>query len=69
MIDNALLTEMIARQKRETLELGFRHAEAIEAARAGAPRTGVRTAIASLLARIAMRIDAAASDRAFSAQR
>lgn len=69
MIDNALLSEMIARQKRETLEQGLQHALVIEAARANAPRSGMRTALASVLTRIAMRIDAAASARAFTAQR
>ena len=69
MIDNALLSEMIATQKHAMLEQELEHAELIEEARASAPRSGVRTAIASMLTRAAMRLDAAASARAISAQR
>jgi hypothetical protein len=68
MVDNALLSEMIATEKQHSLEMGIRRSQVLELARAEARPSGIRTAIAGALTRIAMRIDSAASARAISAR-
>ena len=68
-MDHALLTELIALQQQAVLERHVHETEMLELALADEPRLGVRGTVARLLTAIAMRLDAAASRRALTANR
>ena len=69
MLDNLLLTEVLAEQKRRDIELRITRGHLAEIAAAGSPpRSGLRGAVAAAIVRFGIRLDGTAGRRAAAPQ-